>query len=179
MKMADEKKMAQEFLEFTRLPPQEAPRFETLGFRQTFQRDLNPAWMGVFSKLVAAQSVAGFFSLLLCDQFGMNPFGTSFSLSQYFMTFGHSVCMFLCGGLFVGLGVAASRGFLNLDERRTVGRQPSLQALLLSTLSLGVFLAFGAQMAVTIGILWVVGGWLTGTLAGKWVSATSTLSNSR
>jgi hypothetical protein len=129
--------------------------------------ELNPPVWRVFLKLALLHGVVGTFSLLLCNQFGMNPFGTDFSLSDYFMQFGHSTCMLLCGTLFAGLSISAAGWWLRPEEQRVLGRNFLLELFLLGMLSLGVFAAFGAYIALTIGGLWLAGSLAGGLLARR------------
>lgn len=121
----------------------------------------------VFLKLSGLHLVAGTLSLGLCNQFGMNPFSTSFSLSQYMMKFGHSFCMFFCGVLFMGLTVGISRIVLRPAEFAVLRRNAPLQIFVLSLLSLAVFLFVGAQIVFGIGLLWFLGSMAGGVISAR------------
>src|SRR5690606_26669721 len=112
---------------------------------------LNPSPFRVFGKLLGIHSVVGFFSLSFCHQFELNPFKTSHSLDNWFMAVGgHSVCMIVCGVLFLGLSVLASGYFLSLEEARALRRTGFPQSFALGTLSLILFHSVGAELALTI-----------------------------
>lgn len=60
---------------------------------------LNPTGVSVFLKVFGIHLVVGFLSLSICHQFGVNPFHTQRSLSDWFMDmWGHNVCMIGCDG---------------------------------------------------------------------------------
>lgn len=158
----NEKKWFDEFKEFAETESVAVPESITQNILKTVHRDLNPSSLKVFAKLFSVHLFVGTLSLAVCDQFGMSPFKTEFSLSEYFMRFGHSFCMVMCGYLFIGLSVTISSFFLSREEFRVVGRHGGLQVFLLSIFSLVIFAAFGADFAIGFGLLWVLGAILGG-----------------
>lgn len=125
---------------------------------------MNPsAWL-VFLKLLGVHSVIGTLSLAICNQFGLNPFNTKLSLAEYFMTFGHSVCMVLCGVIFVSFSLVVSWIILSRDEFSTIKKNVVIQIFSLSLLSLAVMAAFGAHLTLGIALLWLLGAFLGGAL---------------
>ncbi|PWU19700.1 MAG: hypothetical protein C5B49_05380 [Bdellovibrio sp.] len=126
-------------------------------------RDLNPsAWL-VFAKLLTVHAIVGTFSVLICNQFGINPFQTNFSLSDYFMKFGHSTCMVICGALFIGLSVLFCRNLMGPEQLRVLRKNAWLQVFGLSLISLGSFAALGASLTLAISSLWFIGAMVGGT----------------
>ncbi len=126
------------------------------------RHDLNPsAWL-VFAKLFSIHAVIGTLSLSVCNQFGMNPFRTGFSLSEYFMKFGHGTCMVLCGFLFVSLSILIASVMLKNTELRVLKKNALLQVPSLSLLSLAIFMAFGADILFQIAFLWSLGAMIGG-----------------
>ena len=96
----------------------------------------------------------------------MNPFNTERSLADWFMRVGgHHVCMFACGTLFVGLSLLIAGYFLSIEEVNALKRTEHLQTLVLGVLSLGLFVGFGAEMALGIAGLWLFGGLIGGAIA--------------
>lgn len=153
----------QEFLnlENARVPPDLAEKV-----MKRMDRILNPKASSVFMKIVGIHAVVGFFSLAICRQFDVNPFGTSFSLADVFMRWGgHSVCMIFCGVLYTSLTLAAAGFFLSIEEMRALQRTEFIQALSLSILSLGVFALFGAELALSFAGLWLLGALIGGFLS--------------
>lgn len=127
---------------------------------------LDPSPFGVFAKLLGIHSVVGFLSLSFCHQFELNPFRTAHSLDSWLMSVGgHSVCMIVCGVLFLGLSVLASGYFLSLEEARALRRTGFPQSFALGVLSLVLFHTLGAQLALTIGALWLLGALIGGFVA--------------
>lgn len=78
------------------------------------------------------------------------------------MKFGHSACMFLCGVLFISLTVMLGRMIFTQDEFRVLSKNAALQIFSLSVFSLVAFTAFGAEIALSIGVLWLTGAMLGG-----------------
>lgn len=127
---------------------------------------LNPNAYRIFAKILGFHLISGILSLSICHQFGLNPFQTKSSLADWFMTIGgHNICMIGCGILFVGLSIAAAGSFLTIEEVRVLRKTSPLQISALSIFSLGAFAAFGAQFALAIAGLWILGGLIGGMLA--------------
>ena len=135
------------------------------------RKDLNPSAWSVFAKLLGTHAVVGTLSLSICDQFGMNPFSSGFSLSEYFMRFGHSICMTLCGFLFLSLSIFFAWIYLRPEEMKVLWRNSWLQLPSLALLSLVAFALFGGEILLSIGVLWflgaVTGGFVSTFLAVK------------
>ncbi len=127
---------------------------------------LHPSAWSVFAKILGIHVVVGFLSLSICHQFDMNPFGTENSLSNWFMnTWGHNTCMILCGGLFLSVSILSAGYFLTIAEVRALKQNEFIQTLALGGISLGLFVLFGAQIAVTFAGLWLLGALLGGFVA--------------
>lgn len=141
------------------LPPKS---FEKLKSRVA--SDLHPsAWL-VFFKVLGVHSLMGVFSLSICDQFGMSPFDSGISLSDYFMKFGHSFCMVLCGFLFLFVSIVSALVLLKREERRVFRQNCLIQIFSLTVLSLATFIFLGTEMALAIGFFWFLGAFAGGSL---------------
>jgi hypothetical protein len=158
----NEKQWLNEFSEFIECDTENVPANISKNILNLVYQQMNPSWWVVFGKLLVIQSIAGLLSLLVCNQFGINPFKTGFSLSDYFMKFGHSTCMLLCGFIFLGFGVSASRLFLNNEEFLVIKKNSFLQVFSLSLIFLGVFAAIGAELTFIISLFWILGAMLGG-----------------
>ncbi len=102
----------------------------------------------------------------MCHQFGINPFNTERSFDEWMMSVGgHHFCMFGCGVLFVSISLLAAGYFLTLEEVIALKRTEFLQTMNLGIISLSLFVAFGAELALGIVILWLLGGLVGGFLA--------------
>lgn len=164
MKKITEKDWLEDFKDFVSSEGAPVPEELSQSIFKRIHKALNPSAGLVFSKLLGIHALVGTLSLAICDQFGMSPFNTGFSLTTYFMKFGHSICMALCGVLFISLTIALGYFILNGDEFRVLSKNASLHIFSLSVLSLAAFIGFGAQIVLGIGILWLLGA-LVGGLA--------------
>lgn len=126
------------------------------------RNDLSPTSFYVFSRILLIHLFVGTLSLAICDQFGVNPFNTSFSLTYYFIKAGHGVCMTLCGFLFLSLTTGASWLILDTNEFLVLKQNTFLQIFFLSFLSLGFFLLLGAKIIFTAAVFWLTGAVLGG-----------------
>ncbi|MCO5144535.1 MAG: hypothetical protein M9962_15770 [Oligoflexia bacterium] len=127
---------------------------------------LNPSFSTIFVKLFFINLVAGFFSLSVCHQFGMNPFGTESSLDAWFMQmWGHHICMFVCGSLFIGLPILVSGFLMTIEEIKSLRSREFVQIFSLGVCFLILFSLFGVEFAAAIAGLWLLGALVGGCLA--------------
>lgn len=127
---------------------------------------LFPNPLKVFGKIVAIHTVIGFLSLAICNQFNLNPFGTSVSLMDWFMRVGgHSFCMVACGVFFMTTTYLLANVFMNLEELDAIRRYQWLQSGVLGLISLFAFYFFGAELVVTFALLWFAGAILGALIA--------------
>lgn len=162
-----EKEWLEDFREFIDAEKAPVPADVSESILGRVRADLNPSAWVVFAKLLSIHLVVGTLSLAVCNQFGLNPFHTDFSLSDYFMKFGHSTCMVLCGVLFISLTVALGRFALRGEELLVLSKNAPLQVFGLSMLSLAAFIGFGAELVLGIAFLWLAGAMVGGILTTK------------
>lgn len=153
-----------EFTEFSNISSEQvqvpARSFETIKAR------LFPSPWFVFGKVTAIHAVVGFLSLAICNQFGLNPFNTSQSLTDWFMRIaGHNFCMLLCGTFFIATTYLLANLFLNLEELESIKRFEWLQTGIIGLISLAAFYFFGAELVGTFALLWIVGAFIGGYLS--------------
>lgn len=162
-----EKEWLEDFKEFVGSESTAVPKEISDQILKKIHSDLNPSSWLVFSKLLGIHLVVGTLSLAICNQFGLNPFQTNFSLSDYFMRLGHSTCMVFCGVLFIGLTVTLGNFVLRREELLVLSRNALLQVFGLSVLSLAAFIGFGAEIVLGIAALWFLGAMVGGIFVAK------------
>lgn len=127
---------------------------------------LNPSSLLIFSKVLFINAAIGFLSLSICHQFGLNPFNTTFTLESIFMQIGgHSLCGFLCGFFFVSGGFLLSSLLLTIEEFRALNNKKFVHTFAVSITLLTFLIIVGAEVAVTMGLLWLVGAFLASLLS--------------
>lgn len=124
----------------------------------------------LFTKLIFIHIIIGTLSLSICDQFGLDPFNTSFSLSNYFMHWGHTVCMVLCGALFLSFSIIFSTFFTNASEQYLLKKYVSIHMLGLTLISIFLFFILGAEVTLTLALLWSAGAIAGGMLSVKFIN---------
>lgn len=157
----DPQEWAEDFKLFMSAPevsPPLAVREEIFGF---VHRDLNPSVWLVLSKLGGIHALVGSLSLLLCSQFGM---GRGDAVLNAFMGYGMTVCMIVCGALFLGLTTIVAGFILSNSELKKMRRTGYSPILLLGVASLVVFFCFGADIAFGFAMAWLLGATLAGLL---------------
>jgi hypothetical protein len=155
-----------DYSEFLNSEPTAIPSELTTKVFTKIKKLLYPSVVAVFAKIFGIHAITGFFSLAVCNQFGLNPFKMSHSLSDVFMDIGgHGFCMVACGTLFISLSIFLAGFFLTIEETKALRRTEFLQTLVLGLISLGLFMAVGAEVALTFGGLWILGGLIGGFAA--------------
>lgn len=162
-----EKEWLEDFKDFVNSDGVPVPEEISNRILRQVHRDLNPSTWLVFGKLLGIHALVGTLSLSICNQFGLNPFHTNFSLSDYFMKFGHSTCMVLCGVLFISLTIGLSYLVLRREELLVLSKNAPLQVFGLSILSLVAFVGFGAEIVLGVASLWFLGAMIGGLVAAK------------
>lgn len=164
MAIGDKQNLQKEFKEFLEIVP------GSFKFPDEFSKKLinrlfpNP-W-SVFGKVALVHVFFGLLSLGVCSQFDLNPFNTNFSLSNWFLQIGgDKFCMCLCGVFFMASTYCFSNLFLTLEELEAIKRQIGLQSGVLGLVSLAAFYFFGAQLVVTVTLLWLLGVLIGGVLS--------------
>lgn len=127
---------------------------------------INPSAWVVFFKVLGIHLVTGFLSLSVCHQFGINPFNTEYSLADWFMRVGgYTGCMVGCGLSFISMSLFAAGLLLTAEEVKALKRTEFIQNLSLGLVSLGFFAAVGAELAVGMAGLWLLGSLVGGFFA--------------
>lgn len=155
-----------EYSEFIQMETTSIPSSTTAKVFKKIHSLLNPNSFSVFAKILIIHLLTGFLSLSVCNQFGTNPFQTTWSLSDVFMSYGgHHFCMLACGLLFLSISLLAAGLFLTIEEIKSLRKTELLQTLSLSFASLGLFAALGAELILTFAALWMLGALIGGFLA--------------
>lgn len=156
---------------YTPVPPDVNERILT-----HLRKLVHPNPWTIFSKLLGFQILVGFLSLSVCHQFGINPFNTTASLSNWLMSFGgHGFCMIGCGVFFVGLNLALAGCFMTIEEVRVIKENEFLQIFSLSAISLILFALFGAELVLTFAGLWLLGALIGGFVVTETVFKLKTI----
>lgn len=119
--------------------------------------ELNPPHQKVFLKLVLVQGFIGALTLLFCPQFNLS-LTNYYDLFHFFhMTFGHKICMIICGGIFLGSGAFFSTYILSNEEVNQIKKSRFLYYTGLSILAVSTFMVFGAEVYLNAVIFWLIG----------------------
>lgn len=155
-----------EFSAFARAQSQSVPSELNEKLQGRMKPLLNPSGFSVFGKLLGIHLVVGLASLAVCHQFELNPFGTSFSLDNWFMNVGgHSFCMLACGFFFMGVTYFAANLFLTIEEWKALKNNGFLQTFSIGVVSLALFYFFGAELVLSMAGLWLLGALVAGMFA--------------
>lgn len=163
----------QEFLadhnESTKAPP---------AIVKKIQARIFPSLQVVAIKLGFIHLFVGFASLAICDQFGLNPFGTEQFLTTWWMNLtNHEICMILCGFFFVTATYALSNFVLSLEEISLLSDYKWITTGALGVASLASFHLAGGELLFTFALFWAAGAQIFGGLAlGAMASLRSKLS---
>ena len=164
MDLKDKSVWIKELQEFSEVQTQSTKVPPTLF--HNLKKRLFPSPWKVFRKISVIHAFVGFLSLGICNQFGLNPFNTTYSLSEWFMKAGgHGVCMVFCGIFFVAATYLLSNLILTLEEIESIRKYQGLQIGILSLGSLAAFYFFGGELVLSFTILWFLGALLGGFIS--------------
>jgi hypothetical protein len=158
----DPKEWSDDFQFFLDSPKINPPPYIGEEIFRIVHRDLRPTLSLIVAKLGGIHIFVGSLSLLLCSQFGM---GRGFNLMHVFMDYGTFSCMTVCGALFLGFSTLVAGFMLSQQELAKIRKTCYAPIVLLGTASLVVFFCFGAEMALTLALMWLFGAVVAGALA--------------
>lgn len=107
------------------------------------ERDLSTLPWYTFAKALGVHWIAGALTLLVCPQFGWNPFETSPHLPHIFMQYGMWACGLFCGTIFMALGSILTLIMLPLDQRHYIEKHGFRYALVISSFSIAALMLLG------------------------------------
>ncbi len=156
--------LSSEYDEFLSAKDEVVPRRLTESVHIHIRTDLRPSPFKVFSKVLFTQMMVGAGTLTFCPQFGLS-LTSMMELNHFFMRYGHTFCTLACGAIFVSFSLTIASLMLRPEEVRVLKRNSVLQLTVLSTLSLGFFIALGAEIVFTLALVWMLGAILGGALS--------------
>src|SRR4051812_39054524 len=99
--------IAEEFRKFLLSPEVNPPSQLSTKILTDVHRELNPPQKNVFLKMLGIHAFVSLFSLSVCSQFGLQSFQIFDVMSIFMSAVGHTYCMALCGGLYLGISCLA------------------------------------------------------------------------
>lgn len=151
-----------DYQDFKNAPSENVPSHLTEDILKFVKSDLDPSHAIVFSKLVAVQAIIGTITMLFCPQFNMS-FTNSYDLFHYFHhTFGETICMLICGSIFMGSGAIIASYLLSEGEVKKIKNSKLLYYMSLTIVALSSFYFLGAQIYLNITLYWIIGALTTG-----------------
>lgn len=159
MDLGQKNEWLKDFTEFSNVTPDQTP---ASAYARLKKRLFPNPWV-VFGKVLGVHAVVGSLSLAVCNQFGLNPFNTQQTLTDWFMKIaGHNFCMLLCGTFFMMITYVLANLILTLEEIESIKRYEWLQTGIVGLVSLAAFHFFGAELIGTFMALWIVGALIGG-----------------
>ena len=131
------------------------------------KHELNPSHKIVFGKLLSIQVFIGFFTLIFCPQFNLS-LTNNYELFHYLHhKFGESICMSICGLIFVGSGTLLAAYMLKVGEIRKIKDSQFLYYFSIVSIALITFLLIGADVYLNLAIFWFIGAYVGGLVLFK------------
>lgn len=163
--MTNDNRLQEEFRNFLEAEEMHPPKELRETLLSRIQRDLNPSFANVFLRVLALHGVLSLVTLSICSQFGLQFFPLLDLMNSFMAVAGHTYCMAFCGALFVGASSLSLSFVLTPEQVKVLRKNSLLQFSILSFLSLGVFLFFGAEILLIPASLWLVGALTAGILS--------------
>ena len=126
------------------------------------RNDLNPSHKTVFGKLLSIHVFIGFLTLIFCPQFNLS-LTNNYELFHYFHhKFGESICMAICGSIFVGSGALLAVYILKAGEVRKIRESRFLYYFSITSIAITTFLLLGVDAYLNLAIFWFIGAYVGG-----------------
>ena len=163
MKKHNKRGWEREFTDYLAVEPVDVPDPVSEQLLGRIHSELNPSALTVFTKAVFIQLVVGFVTLLFCPQFGVS-LTSSYGLMPYLMKYGESACMLGCGALFTSFSFFIASFALKPEEVRALKQHEVLHLISVAILFLFALIYFGGDVALTLGLVWMLGAVVGGAL---------------
>lgn len=145
-----------EFQEFMSLQGETPPAQLSKRVLLEVRSKLNPSLLFVLAKVFGIYATTGAVILLVCPQFGLT-LAAEHGILHFFSLFGPHICMALCGALFLGSGTAMTSFVLLPEELKKLRPLRVLYFAAFGLLALAIFWLLGANIALGLGIAWLLG----------------------
>lgn len=121
------------------------------------KKDLEASHPQVFFKIIIVQGFIGALTMIFCPQFDMS-LTNNYELFHFFhRNFGHTICMLICGTIFMGSGAIFAALLFKAPERKLILASKFYYAMALSGLAVGTFYFLGANIYINALSFWLVG----------------------
>ena len=151
----------QDFLSSTAKNPNKAIDEKVLSY---VEDRLNPGHKTVFLKLFSVQAFIGFITMLFCPQFNFSLTNNHDLFHYFHHNYGESICMIICGTIFMGTGAFFASFLLKKPEVAKIHQSVFLYYMALSIVALSIFFALGATIYLNLVAFWIVGAISSGVL---------------
>lgn len=152
--------LQQDFSEFVKGPPETTPTHLLNNIQAQINSLENPGFKKVVSKLTGLHLFASGLTLSFCPQFGFNPFLDHHGITHYFMQWGETVCLFLCGAIYLGMSALVFRIFLSQQEWKKYRQHEFANLTALISLSLFFYSMTGPDFRALLAIAWTIGAFM-------------------
>lgn len=116
--------------------------------------DLHPSPIVIFGKLLIVQVVMGLLTLLFCPQFGFSlPNGIEM-FHYIHHNYGESVCMVICGAIFMAPGAVFASYILKTREVQKIRAAGSLYHIAIAAVAIFIL---GANIFSQPALFWLIG----------------------
>ncbi|MBT6324846.1 MAG: hypothetical protein HOJ35_02675 [Bdellovibrionales bacterium] len=131
---------------------------------ETVKNDLSSSHLTVLGKLLSIQGLIGFLTLLLCPQFNFSLTNNVEVFHYFHHNFGESICMIICGAIFIGPGAILAAYLLKYSELKMIKQSRFLYYFCLVSIFLLIFIVMGAEIYLKLTSFWVLGATLSGVI---------------
>ncbi len=143
--------------------------------RTQIHAKLSPSAVTTLRKLTFTHAASSLITLLICPQFGANPFHAGDQWISFFMQFGDWACGIACGSLYLGATALLSLLTTSPEERRVCLGKGFWIYPALSAVSIGLLMLLGKidsirSSHVHLSLTFVSSWWVAAVLAAILIS---------
>ncbi len=131
---------------------------------ENVKNDLSSSHLTVLGKLVSIQGLIGLLTLLFCPQFNFSLTNNTEVFHYFHNNFGESICMIICGAIFIGPGAILAAYLLKYSELKMIKQSRFLYYFCLVSIFLLIFIIMGAEVYLKLTSFWILGATLSGVI---------------
>ncbi len=156
--------MVKDYKDFIEAKDQNPPNELDALILGNIRKNMNPSSKIILLKLITIQAFISTLTLLFCPQFNFSLTNSYAIFHTIHSTFGHHLCMIVCGSIFLGSGALFAGIILNRYELKTIGHSHPLYFTAATGLAVSIFLFFGANLYLDMAALWASGAIISSVL---------------
>jgi len=126
--------------------------------------EMKPSHRLVLGKLILIQAFIGTITMIFCPQFSFSLTSNHDVFHFFHHKFGESICMIICGSIFMGTGALFASFLMKKGEIHRIKESRLLYYLTTSIFFMSIFYILGADIYLRLVSFWLIGSVIGGAI---------------